>query len=1299
MEPNSPEVRLFSHRRYTMTIHRYVTLISMRKFPLVLRQISHAATAILVSLGLIVSSQPAQALDLGPSSMYLVRVTPEAKAAIEKSLTQYGGQVNARYQYVFDGFLVKLPDIAVTALKKLSTIITIEKDAPVQMSAIQNYQSPTPSWGLDRVDQRERVGTNSSYGFRSAGTGSTVYVVDTGVFAHNDFVERLSTSGFSAISDGNGAVDCNGHGTHVAGTIAGTQYGLAKNAKIVPVRVLGCNGSGTYSQVIAGMEWILSPNNPNSKSQAVVNMSLGGGASPTIDAAVTKLTNSGIVTVVAAGNSNADACNYSPARATSAITVGATDRSDNKSSFSNWGSCVDIHAPGSSIASAWIGTPSQINTISGTSMASPHVAGAAAIYLGLNPNASVAQVAQFLDTQATVGAIGGLPAATVNELLYISPTDNLPSIVPPTIALRTVSAITHESAQITVDVNPGFAPTDISLQYSIDPAMNSGLTSTPFTPAQVSGGDLVQASAKVGGLTPTKTYYFRLSGTNESGTSTSQIGNFKTLAPPKAMPVASVIQPTAITAYSATLQGSVNPGNDETSVSFIYGTDATFKLNSKTGLSTPATISGGNPVAVSLPIAFLEGGITYYVKVLATNSTGTVSSETITFETPKSLGKPPIVTTKPNGYLFSTTKENPVQGTVNPQGQTTVVTLSYGPDSTFSSNTRSINIGTFTGDTELLVTGNMPAAPTPGARVWYRFEATNASGITRSTAQSNGAEKLIPVITSQRFNNSVASQVTLSATGDARGSNTRWSFIYGTTQELYTTSSSGAITLAPGAIAVKGNPEARAVAGTFTTSAIITGLKNGTRYYFATKVDSVSSSDPGAGRPVMGATQTWETLNVSPTPTPTATPTPTQTPTPTPTSSPAPSPTPTPTPGVKQPQTISFPALLDRFFNEPGTALLATSTSRLPVTYTTSTPTLCQILDLGGGKFTVQPRYTLAGTETMTCSFTANQSGSSSFLAAEPVTRTLKFNRQNSRITIIAPTTVPLTGSFLLASVNSTEGRSSFELKGISFTSATPTICTVSEYSEEDSRGPRVTVRPRNNGTCQVAITFPGSGNLKPASSTWSFAVTGINSPLPGSNAAQSIEFPTLVNAQVGKSQQLLAKATSGLQITYMSMTPDVCMVLYPTAGPAVQSVNARPEGNQWTCTIRASQAGDDRFAPAPSVERSFTYAKIPMVLAVQNAPTLKGAGPHRVTTSVRMVDAASMSGISSLGHLLTAQSLTPTVCKVNSNELISPRGGVFNLSMVALLSSGTCTLKLDFGGTKDRAPATVTWNAAASLS
>ncbi|NDE72284.1 MAG: S8 family peptidase, partial [Actinobacteria bacterium] len=348
------------------------------------------------------------------------------------------------------GFLVKLPDAVIPVLKRLNTILTLEKDGAVDGFAIQNVETPTPSWGLDRIDQRTPVSSGDSrFGYRSAGAGSTIYIVDTGVYPHDDF----------------------------------KAFGIAKNAKIVPVRVLGCTGSGTFSQVIAGLEWILSPENPNSKTQAVVNMSLGGSASSSIDAAVTKLTNSGIVVVVAAGNSNADACNYSPARAPSAITVGATTMSDAKSGYSNFGPCVDIQAPGSDITSSWLNSPTATKTISGTSMATPHVVGAAAVYLGLNPSASVAQVAQFLDQESTKDAIAGLPSGTVNKLLYVSPTDGGPAIVPPTVALKTISNITHEAADISVDVNPGFAPTTVQIEYSTSSTLASGVMNAVVTPS------------------------------------------------------------------------------------------------------------------------------------------------------------------------------------------------------------------------------------------------------------------------------------------------------------------------------------------------------------------------------------------------------------------------------------------------------------------------------------------------------------------------------------------------------------------------------------------------------------------------------------------------------------------------------------------------------------------------------------------------------------------------------------------------------------------------------------------------
>lgn len=1279
-----------------MTKSRHVTLIFMRTTSLFARRWCRAFLTLLSACALITSGTSAQALDFGPSSNYLIRVTPEAKAVIEKTLTQYGGRIDARYQYVFDGFLVKLPDIAVTALRKIPTILIIEKDAPVDMSAIQNYQSPAPSWGLDRIDQRERANTNSSYGYRSAGSGSTVYVLDTGVLAHNDLLGRLSTSGYSSISDGNGTTDCNGHGTHVSATIAGTQYGVAKNATIVPVRVLGCNGSGTYSQVISGMEWILSPANPNSKSQAVANMSLGGASSIALDAAVTKLTNSGITTVVAAGNSNADACNFSPARAPSAITVGSIEKTDAKSSFSNWGPCVDIHAPGGAITSAWIGSPTDARIIGGTSMASPHVAGAAAIYLGLNPSASVAQVTQFIDSQATVGAITGLPVGTVNELLYVSPTDNAPPIVPPTVALRSVGNITHEAAEITIDVNPGFAPTNIGMQYSTDSTMTTGLLTATITPSQVSGGNMVQATLKLTGLTPSKTYYFRMIGTNESGVTTSSIGNFKTLAPPKILPKVTLVPPTSITAYSAALQGSVTPGNDETSVSFMYGTDPTFKVNSKTGLSIPAMVNGGNPVAVSLPISFLEGGLVYYVKLIASNSTGTVSSETISFDTPKAPGKAPSIAIKQNGYMFSTSKENPIGGVLNPQGQTTVVSLVYGTDSSLTVGNKVLNVGSFSGDSDIAITATLPPLSPPGARIFFRFDAANASGVTKTTSSSFVVEPLAPFITVQRATSTKAGQATLTAVGDAQGSNTRWSFIYGKSANLYTVSSTGVVTLAPEAIEVKGNPEARVTAGSFTTTAALVGLDSATTYYFVVRVNSLGYADPAAGRPIFSTPMSWTTLNASPTPSPTATPTPSVSPKPTNSPTPTPSPTTSPSP-VKQSQTINFPPLANRFYTDAGTSLLAKASSNLAISYTTTTPTLCQILSLGSGQFSVVPRYPLTSADSSTCAVIANQVGNDSFLSASAVTQTITFNSQSTRINITAPPSVPETGAFLLANVTPTEGRAVTLTKGISFISTTPLICTVSEYSEEDSRGARVTVRARTNGVCSVSLSYSGSTEYKASTSSWNTTISGLKTPAPGSNTSQTIDFPTLVDRNIGRSQPLLAKATSGLQITYISMTPNICLILYPSTGPSVQSQPSVPDANSWTCTIRATQIGDDRYAPAVSVDRTFTYTKIPMVIRVQNYPTLSGPNSQSLISYVRFADDSQMSGLTSLGHLLTVTSLTPNICRVDSNALKDLTGGIVNQTMVTVLTSGACSLKFDFAGTKDRAPTNLIWNATAT--
>lgn len=269
------------------------------------------------------------------------------------------------------------------------------------------------TWGLDRIDSRS--GTNGVYKYSETGAGVHAYVIDTGILpSHTEFAGRIG-GGYSAI--GGDTTDCNGHGTHVSGTIAGKTYGVAKQAIIHPVRVLGCDGSGSTSGVIQGVEWVVN----NAQRPAVANMSLGGSKLQSLNDAVSKAIAKGVVFVVAAGNSSDNACNYSPASVPEAITIAASDKSDASASFSSFGSCVDVYAPGVSITSAGISGNSSTATMSGTSMASPHTAGAVALLLQKNPGAAPAAIASQLINNATRGAISGVPAATPNLFIFTNP--------------------------------------------------------------------------------------------------------------------------------------------------------------------------------------------------------------------------------------------------------------------------------------------------------------------------------------------------------------------------------------------------------------------------------------------------------------------------------------------------------------------------------------------------------------------------------------------------------------------------------------------------------------------------------------------------------------------------------------------------------------------------------------------------------------------------------------------------------------------------------------------------------------
>lgn len=322
---------------------------------------------------------------------------------------QYQLGLKQSYNTVLRGFAVQAGPTAINRLLRDPRVAYIEEDGEMRASASQS----NATWGLDRVDQRN-LPLNGSYNYAATAGNVSAYVIDTGILAsHSQFGGRVQ-AGYSAINDGYGTSDCAGHGTHVAGTIGGSTYGLAKNVKLYPVRVLGCNGSGSTSGIIAGMDWVANTH----RGPAVANMSLGGGASSATDQAVMRLRNSGVVVVVAAGNENQNACNVSPARANGAITVGSTQSNDYRSSFSNWGTCVNIFAPGSNITSSWSTGNTATNVISGTSMATPHVAGAAALYLAANPNATPAQVEQALYANASPNKVINPGSGSSNRLLY-----------------------------------------------------------------------------------------------------------------------------------------------------------------------------------------------------------------------------------------------------------------------------------------------------------------------------------------------------------------------------------------------------------------------------------------------------------------------------------------------------------------------------------------------------------------------------------------------------------------------------------------------------------------------------------------------------------------------------------------------------------------------------------------------------------------------------------------------------------------------------------------------------------------
>ena len=449
---------------------------------------------------------------------------PQTSEMVAKGIsTRFGAKVERSFKHVLNGAVITTDVENAKRMADDPAVAYVEADQIMRISGTQTGAT----WGLDRIDQTN-LPLNSSFTY-PASNGVHAYILDTGIRGtHNDFSGRMG-NGYTAINDGQGTNDCQGHGTHVAGTVGGTTWGVAKNVTLHPVRVLGCDGSGTNSGVIAGMDWVTA----NAVKPAVANMSLGGGASQATDDAIARMTNAGITTVVAAGNDSSNACNYSPARAPSAITVGSTTNTDAMSSFSNYGSCVDVYGPGSNITSASYSSNTGSTSMSGTSMASPHLAGVAALYLAANPNATPSQVTTAIVNNSLTGKITGIPSG-VNKFVNIQFL-NGDVVTPPTGGVLTkdvaksFSAATGQSAAYTFVVPTGATNLTFKMTGGTgDGDLYTKLGSAPTTTDFLAKSDGATNTETITIATPTAGTYHLLARADAAVSGASIVASYQT---------------------------------------------------------------------------------------------------------------------------------------------------------------------------------------------------------------------------------------------------------------------------------------------------------------------------------------------------------------------------------------------------------------------------------------------------------------------------------------------------------------------------------------------------------------------------------------------------------------------------------------------------------------------------------------------------------------------------------------------------------------------------------------------------